>query len=89
VAIKFTFTLNDLDAQNLFLCIQDAIRRFDDGILEEMSGAGHKSQIDWYNGHKRYVKEIMSIMVAEQHKLPDSILYETKTGLEEIAEGKT
>ena len=75
MAIKFTFTLNDVDAENLFHWIRSEQGQMDMEILREMSNDKwnvREEYIEWYKKHKFYIGRVMERMLANQEKVEDS-----------------
>ena len=70
--IKFNFTVSDVDAQNIFDCVNSEIQKM------YMNGLGHlvkisesedtdkiktlELELDWFNGHAVYLGELLKKM---------------------------
>lgn len=65
--IKFEFTVDDVDAQNIFFALNDAARKNDEHILEWMSKPDiseeqRASYIDWHQRNKEYILGLIAQM---------------------------
>ena len=76
MAVKFTFTLNDSEAENLFHWLQSEKNDMDRDILQEISGEKRQNYLEWYRKHKAYVDGVMKRILSEQKRLPDSEEFE-------------
>jgi len=79
MAIKFTFTLNDQEAENLFDLLRHEQNSIDKETMAEMAGKNRKAYVEWHKKHKRYVGKIMTRMLSCQERLPDSKDFEVDT----------
>ena len=74
MAIKFSFTLNDAEAENLFSWLDSERTRLMMYKLEEIEKGEHKNnhRIRWYDEHMEYMKQVQARMLQSQERLPDS-----------------
>lgn len=74
MAIKFNFTLNDAEAENLFSWLHSQRTELLSKRFDELTKGANKSQphIDWYDGHIKYMDNVQKRMLESQERLPDS-----------------
>ena len=67
MAVKFEFTLNDVDAGNLISILHDervrALNRAREFIKPKMTGVD-QANFDWYNGHADYLETLKQKVLA-------------------------
>lgn len=88
MAIKFTFILNDPEAENLFHILRAEESRMDVEVLNEMAGENRVSYIKWYEAHKAYIGRIVGRMLGgQQERIPDSDEFSCEKEKEKGPEG--
>ena len=60
--VKFEFTVNDSDAENIMGIMMEAQNNCDLKILDEMCGRADPKTIQWYTEHKEYLKNLRKKM---------------------------
>ena len=79
MAIKFTFTLNDIEASNLFDWIRAHKCNLGMQIVEEMSKDKNEvsdAKVKWYKAHQNYMDKVTDRMLSNQERIPDSEEFE-------------
>ncbi len=69
MAIRFTFTLNDVDAENLVDCINESRRRLIEDFLEASSLDEAKNL--WLENHIAYLDSLKARVLSNQERVPD------------------
>lgn len=72
MAIKFTFTLNDADAENLFSILNSEKARMLDQVVEEAIADNRPSFKQWYKDYAAYLQRLSERMLTCQSNEPDS-----------------
>jgi hypothetical protein len=57
--IHFDFTLDDIDAENLFGALQHEIQNIHMNIGDEMAAENRPEYISWYRERIKYIEELM------------------------------
>ncbi len=65
--INFNFTLNDQDAENLCLILQDNIVKFLTMSLDDTYSQAHK---EWFKSHIKYLEEMEVKIISSSKKVP-------------------
>lgn len=60
--IQFNFTLDDIDTDNLFGCLQSEIVDMQERIMDEMSEQNRIEFINYYRNRILYIQELMQKM---------------------------
>ena len=67
MAVKFEFTLSDVDASNLISILHDekvrALARAQEFIKPQMTKVD-QANLDWYNGHADYLEDLKKKVLA-------------------------
>lgn len=62
MAVKFEFTVNDVDAENIMGAMNDYIVKMQLKILDEMEGSNREQYILSYKRHQEYFRELIGKM---------------------------
>ena len=76
MAVKFEFTLNDIDAENLFQWLNMYKCGYFQHIMDEVLGENRPEYIKQYEQHMEYQDQVAERMLASQTRLEDSDEYE-------------
>lgn len=60
--IQFNFTLDEIDTDNLFGCLQSEIVDMNERIMDEMCEQNRVEYINYYRNRISYIQELMQKM---------------------------
>jgi len=72
MAIKFNFTLNDDDSENLIDFLRSEKFKYSDLIIEEMAGENRSEFIQYFKDQYAYAQRLIDKVVSGQEKVQDS-----------------